>query len=233
MASASFDKVLNQLPLGLDSILPDDFDQGIEIELPEDDSLEVMVIAEEDPDFGENLAEVMDPRDLTSLSSELIDLIDADINARKDWAEAYVKGLEVLGMKYDERTEPWNGACGVYSTVLTEAAIRFQAEMATETFPAQGPVKTQIFGKTDKAKEEAAARVQEDMNYQILEKMPEYRPEHEKMLFNLGLAGTAFKKVYFDPSLNRQVAIFIPAEEVVIPYGASSAQVSERVTHIR
>ena len=232
MASASFDKVLNQLPLGLDSILPDDFDQGIEIELPEDDSLEVMVIAEEDPDFGENLAEVMDPRDLTSLSSELIDLIDADINARKDWAEAYVKGLEVLGMKYDERTEPWNGACGVYSTVLTEAAIRFQAEMATETFPAQGPVKTQIFGKTDKAKEEAAARVQEDMNYQILEKMPEYRPEHEKMLFNLGLAGTAFKKVYFDPSLNRQVAIFIPAEEVVIPYGASSAQVSERVTHI-
>jgi hypothetical protein len=158
--------------------------------------------------------------------------VDADISARKEWVEAYVKGLEVLGMKYDERTEPWSGACGVYSTVLTEAAIRFQAEMVTETFPAQGPVKTQIVGAIDKLKEEAAARVQEDMNYQILEKMPEYRPEHERLLFNLGLSGAAFKKVYFDPSLGRQVAIFIPAEEIIIPYGASSAQTSERVTHV-
>jgi hypothetical protein len=200
----------------------------------DDGSVEVTIIPDDDApgEFGENLADVMDASELTSLASDLVALVDADINSRKDWVEAYVRGLEVLGMKYDERTEPWNGACGVYSTVLTEAAIRFQAEMATETFPAQGPVKTQIIGAIDKMKEEAAARVQDDMNYQILEKMPEYRPEHERMLFNLGLAGAAFKKVYFDPSLGRQVSMFIPAEDVIIPYGASSAQTSERVTHV-
>jgi hypothetical protein len=242
--ATNIDKALNQAPLGLDAILPDQFDQGeaaLEIEIvdPEmvtlsDGSVEVTLLpdAELGGGFGDNLAEDMDPSDLTSLSSELLALVDADISARKEWVEAYVKGLEVLGMKYDERTEPWSGACGVYSTVLTEAAIRFQAEMVTETFPAQGPVKTQIVGAIDKLKEEAAARVQEDMNYQILEKMPEYRPEHERLLFNLGLSGAAFKKVYFDPSLGRQVAIFIPAEEIIIPYGASSAQTSERVTHV-
>jgi len=242
--ATNIDKALNQAPLGLDAIMPDAFDQGeaaleIEIADPEmvtlsDGSVEVTLLpdAEQSGGFGDNLAEDMDPSDLTSLSSELLALVDADISARKEWVEAYVKGLEVLGMKYDERTEPWSGACGVYSTVLTEAAIRFQAEMVTETFPAQGPVKTQIVGAIDKLKEEAAARVQEDMNYQILEKMPEYRPEHERLLFNLGLSGAAFKKVYFDPSLGRQVAIFIPAEEIIIPYGASSAQTSERVTHV-
>jgi hypothetical protein len=228
----------------LDSIIPDDFDQGenqleIEIENPDqvtlsDGSVEITLIpdAEEGESFDSNLAEYMDEKDLTMLSSELLGLVDADIASRKDWVDAYVKGLEVLGMKYDERTEPWSGACGVYSTVLTEAAIRFQAEMATETFPAQGPVKTQIVGAIDKMKEDAAARVQEDMNYQILEKMPEYRPEHEKMLFNLGLSGAAFKKVYEDPTLGRQVAIFIPAEEIIIPYGASDARAAERVTHV-
>jgi len=239
--ATNIDKALNQAPLGLDSIVPDDFDQGLEIEVvdPEmvtmsDGSVEITLIpdAELGEGFGENLAELMDESDLTSLSSELLSLVDADISARKEWVEAYVKGLEVLGMKYDERTEPWSGACGVYSTVLTEAAIRFQAEMVTETFPAQGPVKTQIIGAIDKLKEEAAGRVRDDMNYQILEKMPEYRPEHERLLFNLGLSGAAFKKVYFDPSFGRQVAIFIPAEEIIIPYGASSAQTSERVTHV-
>ena len=239
----AIDKSLNQAPLGLDSIVPDDFDGGPALEIdivdPEmvtlsDGSVEVTLLpdAELGEGFGNNLAEFMDESDLTSLSSELLGLVDADISARKEWVEAYVKGLEVLGMKYDERTEPWSGACGVYSTVLTEAAIRFQAEMVTETFPAQGPVKTQIVGAIDKLKEEAATRVQEDMNYQILEKMPEYRPEHERLLFNLGLSGAAFKKVYFDPSLGRQIAIFIPAEEIIIPYGASSAQTSERVTHV-
>ncbi len=242
--ATNIDKSLNQAPLGLDSIVPDDFDQGepaLEIDIvdPEmvtldDGSVEITLMpdAELGEGFGDNLAEFMDESDLTSLSSELLGLVDADISARKEWVEAYVKGLEVLGMKYDERTEPWSGACGVYSTVLTEAAIRFQAEMVTETFPAQGPVKTQIIGAIDKLKEEAATRVQEDMNYQILEKMPEYRPEHERLLFNLGLSGAAFKKVYFDPSLGRQIAIFIPAEEIIIPYGASSAQTSERVTHV-
>jgi hypothetical protein len=242
--ATNIEKSLYAAPLGLDTVVPDDFDRGepaLEIEIvdPEmvtlaDGSVEITLIpdAELGEGFGDNLAEFMDESDLTSLSSELLALVDADISARKDWVEAYVKGLEVLGMKYDERTEPWSGACGVYSTVLTEAAIRFQAEMVTETFPAQGPVKTQIIGAIDKLKEEAATRVQEDMNYQILEKMPEYRPEHERLLFNLGLSGAAFKKVYFDPSLGRQIAIFIPAEEIIIPYGSSSAQTSERVTHV-
>lgn len=239
----AIEKSLNPAPLGLDSIVPDDFDQGepaLEIDIvdPEmvtlsDGSVEITLIPDaEEGGFGENLAETMDENALAGLAGELLALVDADIAARKDWVDAYVKGLEVLGMKYDERTEPWSGACGVYSTVLTEAAIRFQAEMITETFPAQGPVKTQIVGAIDKLKEEAATRVQEDMNYQILEKMPEYRPEHEKMLLNLGLAGAAFKKVYQDPTLGRQTSIFVPAEEIIIPYGASSAQTAERVTHI-
>ena len=245
MATNSMAPSLYAAPLGVGDVVPDEFDSGqselaIEIENPDqvtldDGSVEITLMPETDTDgesFESNLAEFMDPSDLTGLASELVALVDADINSRKDWVEAYVKGLEVLGMKYDERTEPWSGACGVYSTVLTEAAIRFQAEMATETFPAQGPVKTQIVGAIDKLKEEAAARVQEDMNYQILEKMPEYRPEHERMLFNLGLSGAAFKKVYKDPALGRQVSIFCPAEEVIIPYGASSAETSERVTHI-
>ena len=239
--ATNIDKALYTAPLGVDNIVPDEFDDGLQIEIvdPEmvtmsDGSVEITLIPDVEigSGFGDNLAEFMDESDLASLSSELLSLVDADIAARKDWVEAYVKGLEVLGMKYDERTEPWSGACGVYSTVLTEAAIRFQAEMATETFPAQGPVKTQIVGAINKLKEDAAARVQEDMNYQILEKMPEYRPEHEKMLFNLGLAGAAFKKVYKDPALGRQTAIFVPAEEIIIPYGASSAQTSERVTHV-
>jgi len=239
--ATNMDKSLYAAPLGLDSIVPDEFDQGLQIEIenPEqvtlsDGSVEITLIpdAEMGESFDSNLAEYMDEKDLTMLSSELIGLVDADIASRKDWVDAYVKGLEVLGMKYDERTEPWSGACGVYSTVLTEAAIRFQAEMATETFPAAGPVKTQIVGAIDKMKEDAAARVQEDMNYQILEKMPEYRPEHEKMLFNLGLSGAAFKKVYEDPTLGRQVSIFIPAEEIIIPYGASDARAAERVTHV-
>ena len=237
----AIEKSLYAAPLGLDSIIPDDFDSGIEIEVVDPEmvtlangDVEITLTPEKESgdDFGANLADFMDESELSSLASELLALVDADIAARKDWVDAYVKGLEVLGMKYEERTEPWAGACGVYSTVLTEAAIRFQAEMITETFPAQGPVKTQIVGAIDKLKEEAATRVQEDMNYQILEKMPEYRPEHEKMLLNLGLAGSAFKKVYQDPTLGRQTSIFVPAEEIIIPYGSSSAQTSERLTHI-
>ena len=237
---------MSPAPLGLDTILAglggdDTTDAPVEVDISEpesvtrdDGSVEITLLPDMDTcaEFGDNLAEHMDEADLTALASELIALVDADITSRKDWVEAYVKGLDVLGMKYDERTEPWTGACGVYSTVLTEAAIRFQAEMATETFPAAGPVRTQIVGAMDRLKEEAAARVQEDMNYQILEKMPEYRPEHERMLFNLGLAGAAFKKVYKDPTLRRQTAIFVPAEDVIIPYGATSAQTSERVTHV-
>ena len=197
---------------------------GVEIELePEAETAE---------QFDANLAEYMDEGDLQSLASDLVSLVDADINSRKDWAEMYVKGLEVLGMKYEERTEPWNGACGVYSPLLTEAAVRFQSEMITETFPAQGPVKTQIVGAIDRLKEEAAERVKDDMNYRLTEEMIEYRPEHERLLYSLGLSGAAFKKVYYDPSLGRQVAMFLPAEDVVIPYGASNIYSAERVTHV-
>ena len=183
-------------------------------------------------EFDDNLAEEMTQGELQSLGSELLDLVETDINSRKDWVDAFVKGLEVLGMKYEERTEPWNGACGVYSTLLTEAAIRFQAEMITETFPAAGPVKTQVVGAVDKLKEEAAERVRDDMNYQLTEVMVEYRPEHERMLYSLGLSGAAFKKVYYDPALGRQVAIFLPAEDMVMPYGASNIYNAERVTHV-
>ena len=183
-------------------------------------------------EFDANLAEYMDEGELATLASELISLVDADVNSRKDWTEAYVRGLEVLGLKYEERTEPWSGACGVYSTILTEAAIRFQSEMITETFPAQGPVKTQIIGAIDQLKEDAAARVREDMNFRLTEEMIEYRPEHERLLYNLGLAGAAFKKVYYDPALGRQTAPFIPAEDIVMPYGASNVYNAERVTHM-
>jgi hypothetical protein len=214
-------------------------DPGIEIEIEDPESvsigiggLEVTIIPDEEDDFNENLAEVIDENHLASIANELIDLVEADINSRKDWVDAFVKGLEVLGMKYEERTEPWNGACGVYSTLLTEAAIRFQAEMITETFPAQGPVKTQIVGAIDKLKEEAAERVRDDMNYQLTEVMVEYRPEHERMLYSLGLSGAAFKKVYSDPAIGRQIAIFLPAEDIVMPYGASNIYSAERVTHV-
>jgi hypothetical protein len=211
----------------------------IEIENPDsvtlaDGSMEITLEPgkEINDEFSRNLAEDMDDSELGNLASELMEYVDADINSRKDWTETYVKGLEVLGMKYEERTEPWNGACGVFSTVLTEAAIRFQSETITETFPSQGPVKTEIIGAIDRLKEEAAARVREDMNYRLTEQMPEYRPEHERMLFNLGLAGSAFKKVYYDPGLRRQVSLFVPAEDVIIPYGSSGARTAERVTHL-
>jgi hypothetical protein len=199
-------------------------EDGVEIELePEDELAE---------GFDDNLAEYMSENDLQTLASELIELVEADITSRKDWAEMFVQGLEVLGMKYEERTEPWNGACGVYSPLLTEAAIRFQSEMITETFPAQGPVKTLIVGEQTKLNQEAAERVRDDMNYRLTEEMIEYRPEHERLLYSLGLSGSAFKKVYYDPSMERQTAPYIAAEDLIMPYGASNVYVAERVTHV-
>jgi len=230
---------LSQAPMGLNDLETDD-SPAIEIEIvnPEGvkldmDGLEIDLMPDENEEgFSDNLAEYIDEGELQKIASDLIEMVDADINSRKDWVDMYVKGLDVLGMKYEERTEPWLGACGVFSTVLTEAAVRFQSETIIETFPAQGPVKTEIIGAIDKLKEEAAERVRDDMNYRLTEGMPEYRPEHERLLYSLGLAGAAFKKVYYDPTLGRQASIFVPAEDVVIPYGASSAMTSERVTHI-
>ena len=239
MANSMFPS-LSQAPLGLDALedMGDEPMIEIEIENPEGvrigmDGMEIDLMPEEEAEeFDANLAETMGAGDLQKVASDIIEMVDADINSRKEWVDMYVKGLDVLGMKYEERTEPWLGACGVYSTILTEAAVRFQSETILETFPAAGPVKTEIIGAIDKLKEQAAERVKDDMNFQLTEAMPEYRPEHERMLYSLGLAGAAFKKIYFDPSYDRQVALFIPAEDLVIPYGSSSLINAERVTHI-
>ena len=244
------DKALNQAPLGLDSSLasgmmrgvnvPDE-DAGIEIEIedPEevtiragDMEVEIDPDAEEDDGFNENLADILDDGQLTELAGDLIGEFEEDISSRKDWMQTYVDGLDLLGMKIDDRTEPWPGACGIYHPMLSEALVKFQAETMMETFPAAGPVKTEIIGKETSEKKDAARRVQDDMNYQLTDVMVEYRPEHERMLWGLGLAGNAFKKVYYDPSLGRQAAMYVPAEDVVVPYGASSLEVSGRVTHV-
>lgn len=235
--ATNMDKALYEAPMGLDE---GESELDIEIVNPDmvtldDGSVEITIEPDEEDaegEFNENLAEVLPESVLSSLSSELVDFFDTDVNSRKDWVETYIKGLELLGLKYEERSEPWEGACGVFHPLLNEAAIKFQSEAIMETFPAAGPVKTQIVGKVTREKEEAAARVRDEMNYQLTEAMVEYRPEHERLLYTLGLSGSAFKKIYFDPSLNRQVAIFIPAEDVVVPYGASNIESAERVTHV-
>ena len=212
----------------------------IEIEDPESveigiDGMPVMRIEEEEPsdeDFDANLAEYMSDGDLQALASDLVGDFDEDIGSRKDWMQTYVDGIQLLGMKIEERTEPWEGACGVYHPLLSEALVKFQAETIMETFPAAGPVKTQIVGKETQEKKDAAERVADDMNYQLTDVMQEFRPEHERMLWGLGLSGNAFKKVYYDPSIGRQVSMFVPAEDLVVPYGATDLATSPRVTHV-
>jgi len=239
----AIEKGLYAAPEGIDDELEMEGESTLEIEIvdPEmvtmsDGSVEITLIPDANisdvMSFDANLAEALDDGQLNELADDLVDMVEADIDSRKDWADTFVKGLDVLGFKYEERTEPWEGACGVYSTVLAEAAIRFQAETMSETFPAAGPVRVKIVGEENKDKEEAANRVKADMNYELTERMVEYRPEHERLLYSLGLAGSAFKKVYFDPNMGRQVAIYIPAEDVVVPYGASHVESAERVTHI-
>ena len=197
---------------------------GMEIEIDPD--------AESSDDFNANLAEDMDDAELEEISTNLLGDFEEDLASRKDWMQTYVDGLDLLGLKLEERTEPWPGACGVHHPLLTEALVKFQSETIMETFPAQGPVKTQIIGEDTREKKEAANRVKADMNYQLTEKMVEYRPEHERMLWGLGLSGNAFKKIYYDPNLERQVSIFVPAEDIVVPYGASDLETAERVTHV-
>jgi hypothetical protein len=233
------DKGLYAAPQGLADMENDAPEIEIEIEDPESvtigiDGLEIEIDPKEGTaeDFDANLAEFLDESVLDSLGAELVEEVDKDLNDRKDWIRTYVDGLKLLGLKYEERTEPWQGACGVFHPMLTESVVRFQSEAMMETFPAMGPVKTQIVGAIDLLAEEAAARVRDDMNYQLTEVMVEYRPEHEKLLWSLPLAGSAFKKVYYDPSKGRQVAMFIPAEDIVVPYGASNLESAERVTHV-
>jgi len=229
----SIEKSLYQAPQGLETIGPD---IEIEIEDPESvtigiDGMEIEITNEED-DFNANLVEFLDDGTLEEIVGDLIADFDDDISSRKDWIQTYVDGLELLGMKIEERTDPWAGACGVYHPLLSEALVKFQAETIMEILPASGPVKTQIIGKETSEKKEASIRVQADMNYQITDVMVEYRPETERLLWGLGLAGNAFKKVYYDPSLERQVAMFIPAEDVVVPYGASNLETADRITHV-
>jgi hypothetical protein len=235
----AIDKALNQAPLGLSEMV-EDMEPAIEIEIEDPESVSIkagdleIVLEKEDMDdeFNENLAENLDDDILTELAGDLLGEYQSDIDSRKDWVQTYVDGLELLGLKIEERTEPWPGACGVYHPLLSEAIVKFQSETIMETFPAAGPVKTSILGQETREKGEAAQRVKEDMNYQLTEVMVEYRPEHERMLWGLGLSGNAFKKVYFDPNLGRQVSLFVPAEDIVVPYGASSLETSERVTHV-
>ena len=235
----AIEKGLYAAPLGMEQLAMEEEPLEIEIENPDEVditmcplSIQITPDSEEDEEFSENLAEHLDETALQSLASELISDFEDDIGARKDWMQTYVDGLELLGMKIEERTEPWEGACGVYHPLLSEALVKFQSETMMETFPAAGPVKTEIIGKETTEKKEAAMRVQADMNYQLTDVMKEYRPEHERMLWGLGLSGNAFKKVYYDPGLERQASIFVPAEDIVVPYGASNLQTAERVTHV-
>ena len=236
----AIDKALNQAPMGLSE---DALSQmpaiEIEVEDPESvtiglDGLEISLEKEEEgPDnFSANLADFVDDDALQELAGELVGDFEEDVSSRRDWMQTYVDGLELLGLKIEERAEPWEGACGVYHPMLSEALVKFQSETMMATFPASGPVKTKIIGKETPSKKEAAARVQEDMNYQLTDVMREYRPEHERMLWGLGLSGNAFKKIYYDPSFERQVSVFVPAEDIVVPYGAANLETAPRVTHV-
>ena len=238
----AIDKALYQAPMGIEQLAEQEEPLDIEIEIDDPEAVELSIDGEtimryeegeeDEDDFNANLAESISEGELTELVGDLTGDFDDDISSRKDWIQTYVDGLELLGLKIEERTEPWEGACGVYHPLLSEALVKFQAETMMSIFPAAGPVKTLVIGKDTPDKKAAADRVQEDMNYQLTEMMPEYRPETERMLWGLGLSGNAFKKVYYDPSLERQVAMFVPAEDIVVPYGASDLQSSPRVTHV-
>ncbi len=237
--ATNIDKALYQAPMGLEEAAQQEPAIEVEIIDPEQvtigmDGVEITLTPGEpsDEDFDANLAEYINENDLFKLAGDLTADIDNDKNSRKDWEQSYIDGLKLLGLKYDERTEPWNGACGVTHPMITEAVVKFQSETIMETFPAKGPVMTKILGKETPEKRDAAARVQADMNYQLTERMVEYRSEHEKMLWNLPATGSAFKKVYFDPNLGRQVSMFVPAEDILLPYGTSNIDSCHRVTHV-
>jgi len=235
----AIDKALYQNPQGLDQL--GEGEEPLEIHIVDPEELDIegpgfaMHMEKADPneiDFDANLAEHMNENDLLKIAAELIADYEADVGSRKEWIQTYTDGLELLGLKIEERIEPWPGACGVFHPLLAEALVKFQAETMMETFPAAGPVKTAIIGKETPEKKEAAERVHDDMNYEITEVMKEYRPEHERMLWGLGLSGNAFKKVYEDPDLDRQTSVYVPAEDVVVPYGASDLETAERITHV-
>ena len=239
MMATNIDKSLYQQPLGIDALGQDEPELEIEIVNPEEvtigiDGMEISLRPEESEEegFDDNLAEYLADNKISSMASDLSRDIENDKNSRKDWEKSYTEGLKLLGLQMEERTEPWNGACGVFHPMITEAVVRFQAETITETFPAQGPVKTKILGKITPENKEIAANIQEDMNHELTDVMKEFRPEHERMLWSLPATGSAFKKVYFDPGLGRQVSIFVPAEDMLLPYGATDMDTCYRVTHV-
>ena len=236
--ATNVDKGLYQAPMGIEQLAQDE--EPIEIEIVDPEAvnihmgdMDISIIPGEDEDeFGQNLAELIDDGDLQSIASDLEEDIDNDRNSRKDWEKAYTDGLKLLGLQFEERTEPWQGASGVFHPMITEAVVRFQSETITEMFPAQGPVRTKIIGKETPEKKEAAVRVEEDMNYELTEVMREFRPEHERMLWSLPATGSAFKKVYYDPNLGRQVSMFVPAEDIILPYGTTDLDTCYRLTHV-
>ena len=238
----AIDKALYQAPMGIDEAAEMEEPLELEIEIEDPESVELSIDGmpilrmeegeEDEEDFNANLAEQMSDGELTELAGDLLGDFDSDISSRKDWIQTYVDGLELLGLKIEERSEPWEGACGVFHPLLSEALVKFQSETMMSIFPAAGPVKTLIIGKETPEKKAASERVRDDMNYQLTDAMPEYRPETERMLWGLGLAGNAFKKVYYDPALQRQVALYVPAEDIVVPYGVSDLASSPRVTHV-
>ena len=221
----------------------DDDDLALAIENPESISIETegggMIIdfdpnskSDDENDFNANLVNFIEESDLQALGSELVSQYEADRESRSDWEETYIKGLDQMGLKIEDRTAPWAGACGVFHPMLSEAVIRFQSQAIGEIFPASGPVQTKVVGKPTPEKEKQAGRVQDYMNYLLTTEMVEYRTETEKMLFSLPLAGSAFRKVYYDSNLGRPCGIFVPAEDVVVSYGASDLQTCARATQI-
>ena len=235
--ATNIDKALFQQPQGIESLAQEEDPIEIEIIDPEEvnihaGDLEISIGKGEDNTFDENLAETLEEDDIMSMASELAGDIEQDKSSRKDWERAYTEGIKLLGLQYEDRTEPWNGASGVFHPMITEAVVRFQSETITETFPAQGPVRTKILGKETPEKKEASIRVEEDMNYELTEVMREFRPEHERMLWSLPATGSAFKKVYYDPNIGRQISIFVPAEDILLPYGTSDLDTCYRLTHV-
>lgn len=238
MATSNFDKALYQAPQGIEALAEEESPLEIEIVDPEEvnihaGGMDISIKPGEDEEgFSDNLAEYMDEGALASLAGDLDFDIDQDRGSRKEWEKAYTEGLKLLGLQIEDRTEPWDGACGVFHPMITEAVVRFQAETITETFPAQGPVRTKLLGKETPELKEKATNVENDMNYELTETMKEFRPEHERMLWSLPATGSAFKKVYYDPGLGRQVSVFVPAEDIILPYGATDMDTCYRVTHV-
>jgi hypothetical protein len=237
--ATNIDKALFQQPMGIDAA--GEMEEPIEIEIIDPEAVNIdmgdveISIEPGEPsidDFDANLADFLPANQMATMITDLVADIENDRNSRKEWEKAYVTGLKLLGLQIEERTEPWDGASGVFHPMITEAVVRFQSETITETFPAMGPVRTKIIGKETPEKKDAAMRVQDDMNFQLTEVMQEFRPEHERMLWSLPATGSAFKKVYFDPNFGRQTSVFIPAEDILLPYGTSDIQTCYRVTHI-